>query len=180
MVETRPALTGDLSSTELMRWYWLRSELADLARSLGVSANGSKQELTARLVTSLDGGTPAVDSRRPAPSSPLVEPLTTATRIPAGQRCTQQLRHFFAGIVGPRFRFDAAMRDFIAAGAGQTLGDAVEHWNNTRSRSRPEIGAQFELNRFARDWHQIHPGGSREQARQAWSAHRALPVEARG
>jgi len=58
VAETRPALAKDMTSQELLRWYWLRSEPAGLARSVGVAAIGSKLELTARLVAYLDGGTP--------------------------------------------------------------------------------------------------------------------------
>lgn len=158
MTETRPDLTQDMSVQELQRWYWLRTELAGFARSVGVATSGSKQELTTRVVAYLDGGTPTTSgTRRPAPPPPLAEPLTTATLIPAGQRCTQQLRHDLTKVIGPSFRFDAAMRDFITGGAGQTLGAAVEHWHGTRSQPRPAIGVQFELNRFLRDWHHTIP-----------------------
>ena len=50
MTESRPALAEDMSGQELLRWYWLRSELATLALSVGVAASGGKQELTAQLV----------------------------------------------------------------------------------------------------------------------------------
>jgi hypothetical protein len=100
--------------------------------------------------------------------------------IPPGQRCSQELRVFFAQRVGRGFRFDAAMRDFIATGAGRTLGDAVEHWHATRSLPPPPIGQQFELNRFLHDWHAANPGGGRTEAIAAWRAHRSLPVDARG
>ena len=180
MAETQPALAKDMTSQELLRWYWLRSELTGLARSVGVAAIGSKQELTARLVAYLDGGTPTtVGVRRAAAPTPLAEPLTADTPIPAGQRCTQQLRRYFTDVIGPSFRFDAAMRTFIADGAGQTLSAAVDHWNRTRSQPRSEIGAQFELNRFIRDWHHDHPEGSRTQALRAWGIYRGRPVDAR-
>ena len=58
-------------------------------------------------------------------------------------------------------------------------GRPVEHWHATRSVGRPEIGGQFELNRFLRDWHRRHPGGSPVDARAAWRLHRRQPVDAR-
>jgi len=180
MTESRPALAEDMSGRELLRWYWLRSELINFARSVGVTTSAGKQELTARVVAYLDGGATSTTGVRRRSAPPLlVEPLTEATLIPAGQRCSQQLRRYFTGVIGPSFHFDAAMRDFIAGGAGQTLGVAVAHWHGTRSQPRAEIGAQFELNRFIRGWHHDHPGGSRAQALQAWSVYRALPVETR-
>lgn len=180
MTESRPILDEHLSGLELLRWYWLRNELAAFARSLDVAAHGSKQELTARLVAHLDHSTPPPPAPRRRPEPPaLPEPLTAATPIPVGQRCTQQLRRYFTAILGPSFSFDAAVRDFISNGKGRTLGDATTQWHATRSRPAPEIGSQFELNAFIRDWHHRHPEGSRAQALTAWRIHRALPVDAR-
>ncbi len=180
MTESRPTLDEHLTGQELLRWYWLRSELAAFARSLGVAASGAKRDLTARLVAHLDGSPSRSPTppRQPTPTA-LAEPLTAATLIPPGQRCTQQLRRYFTDLIGPSFAFDAAMRDFIFNGAGRTLGAAVNHWHFTRSQPQPEIGSQFELNAFIRDWHHHHSSGSHAQALHAWRIHRDLPVEAR-
>ena len=48
-------MSAALSGAELLRWYWLKTELVGLARQLSVSGSGSKVELTARLVALLDG-----------------------------------------------------------------------------------------------------------------------------
>ncbi|MEU8267526.1 hypothetical protein AB0B89_10185 [Sphaerisporangium sp. NPDC049002] len=82
-------------------------------------------------------------------------------------------------LVGAGFHFDAAMRDFVATGAGRTLGEAVKHWHATRNQERGEIGAPFELNRFLREWHAAHPGSGRQAALAAWREYRSLPVDAR-
>jgi len=179
VLETRPPLTPALSGAELRRWYWLREELAAFARTLGVSAGGGKQELTDRLAAHLDGRPVAPPPRRTPAAAPLPEPLSASTVLPIGQRCTQQLREWFTAEIGPAFRFDGPMREFVGGAAGRTLGDAVDHWHGTRSRPRGEIGEQFELNRFVRAWHLQHPDGARADALAAWRAHRALPVDAR-
>jgi hypothetical protein len=77
-----------------------------------------------------------------------------ATVIPPGLRYSQVLREWFTQQVGRGFAFDGAMRDFIAGGAGRTLGDVVAHWHATRAgAAQPtRIGAQFELNAFLRAW----------------------------
>lgn len=123
-------------------------------------------------------GTHTAPPSRPAAAA-LTEPLTAATVIPAGQRCSQQLRAFFTAEIGAGCRFDAAMRYFIADGAGRTLGDAIQHWHATHAEEPREIGAQFELNRFLRDWHAAHPGAGREAALAAWRDHRSRPVDGR-
>lgn len=180
MTGSRPHLDEGLTGTELQRWYWLHRELVGFARTLGVPTGGGKQVVIGRLVAHLDGRPlPAPPPRGGRAAPALAEPLTPATVIPAGQRCTQQLRRYLTEAVGPSFTFDARMRDFVAGGAGRTLGDAVVHWHSTRRLPAPEIGRQFELNAFLRRWYEEHPGGTRDEALDAWWAHRSLPVEAR-
>ncbi|MFJ5811266.1 hypothetical protein [Streptomyces sp. NPDC093093] len=73
--------------------------------------------------------------------------------------------------------FDAYIRTFVAEGAGRTLADAIAHWHATRQAAvqLQEIGSQFELNRFLRDWHAEHPAGSCAEVLAAWRAHRDRP-----
>lgn len=176
----RPTLDERLSAAELRRWYWLRSELVVLARSLGITAAGGKIELTDRLCAVLDGHPREAATPRRLTGAQLLGPLDDQTVIPPGQRCSEHLRRFFIARVGPSFRFDAATRDFIRASTGLTLGDAVRHWRATRTvDGPPDIAPQFELNRFTRDWCRDHPGGSRQGLAAAWLAHRSLPAELR-
>ncbi|MGW9438083.1 DUF6434 domain-containing protein [Streptomyces sp. NPDC055607] len=110
--------------------------------------------------------------------------MNGSTVIHEGQRCGQVLREHFRGEIGPGFRFDAAMRTFVAEGAGRTLADAVSHWHATRTRRTAarlrEIGSQFELNRFLRDWYAGHPAGSRAEALAAWRVHCDRPRDPEG
>lgn len=62
---------------------------------------------------------------------------------------------------------------------GLVASGAKADWAATRNLDRREIGAQFELNRFTREWHELNPTGDRDQALAAWQAHRALPIELR-
>ncbi|MEE6280692.1 DUF6434 domain-containing protein [Georgenia sp. MJ170] len=178
--EARPPLASVMSGAELRRWYWLRSELVDRARQLGVARHGSKTELLDRLAAALDGApAPARPPPRRAATRQLAEPVGPATVLPPGQRCSQVLRRFFAAEVGPAFRFDEHMRDFIAHGAGRTLAEAVDHWHRTRGAAIGPIGEQFEYNRFTRQWFAGTPDGSRQECMAAWQVHRALPVDRR-
>ncbi|MFI8824314.1 DUF6434 domain-containing protein [Streptomyces sp. NPDC053431] len=176
----RPALTPRLTGAELLRWYWTLEELTVLARTMGLSAGGGKAAVTARLAAALDGLPlpPAPARRRTAGASrQLTAPVDGSTVIPEGQRCSQVLRAWFRSELGPSFHFDATMRAYIAENAGRTLADAARHWHETRGEAaRPrEIGAQFELNRFLRDWHAARPTGSRAEALAAWHDHRSRP-----
>ncbi len=180
-IPARPALSEVVTGAELGRWYWLKAELIAHARELGIVSSGSKADLTERIAAHLDGRPAALGAvRRPsAASAQLSGPLDADTVIPAGQRASRALRAYFVDVVGPSFRFDQAMRTFITDGAGRTLGEAVDHWYGTRDRPRPEIGVQFEFNRFIRDWHRDHPSGTRAEALAAWGRYRSLPRDRR-
>ncbi|GHI86704.1 DUF6434 domain-containing protein [Streptomyces xanthophaeus] len=178
----RPALTRELSGTELVRWYWTLAELTAFARQLGLSPAGGKAALTDRLAAVLDGRPeprPVRTARRGGRQ--LAAPVDGATVIPEGQRCSQVLRAYFTQEIGPAFHFDAFMRDYVAQGAGRTLAQAVTHWHATRERAAEpqEVGAQFEFNRFLREWHARHPDATRTEALAAWRAHRARPKDRR-
>ncbi|WP_404321018.1 hypothetical protein [Arthrobacter luteolus] len=177
----RPALSPSLGPAEFRRWYWLKEELQAFARTQEISAAGSKEQLAERIAAFLSGAPLPPPAARPHVSRQrLVPPLTIHTVIPAGHPCSQVLREFFVNALGPGFRFDAPMREFFAANDGTaTLAAALDHWHATRDTAARPISPQFELNRFSRDWHAAHPGGSRDQMIQAWKAYRALPVDQR-
>jgi hypothetical protein len=174
-------LTDRLSTEEFLRWYWLRAELAAFSRALGLGAGGAKTELTDRIAACLAGRSVRAPVRHRRRPGRLAEPLTSATAIPADQPCSQQVRQWLVGAVGPSFRFDAAMREFFASIDGpRTLGDAVTHWPRTRHQPRRVIDPQFELNRFTRRWHRDHPEGSHRDLLTDWAVYRAQPVDQRG
>lgn len=180
--EQRPDLAAIMGGAELRRWYWLKEELQGFARNLGVSAAGSKETLTARLVARLDGE----PFTEPAPSrtgktAQLTGPLAANSVIPRGQRCSQVVRAWFVEQVGPSFGFDAAMREFFAHTDGtQTMHDALEYYRATRDQTNKPIDAQFEYNRFTRSWHETHPAGTRNELLTAWREYRAQPIDQRG
>ncbi|AZI59145.1 hypothetical protein EH165_14340 [Nakamurella antarctica] len=178
----RPLLERTLSGRELRRWYWLKDELICFARLLGVRSHGSKEVLTDRIAAHLDGVPfPESTAKLPAARCQLGPQLTTASVIPIGQRCSQNVRQFFTEQIGPAFRFDAAMRHFFAATDGtQTLGDAIDHWQSTRGSRNMAIDRQFEFNRFTRTWHAEHPQSPRSELLAAWATYRASSVDMRG
>lgn len=179
----RPALDSGLSAQEFQRWYWLKSELIDFARSLDIKTAGSKTVLTERIAATLDGQTfqePATLRCR-GTSRQLSGRLSLQTVIPQGQRCSQVVRAWMTEHVDGGFHFDKHMREFFAQTNGtQTLQDAAEHWLATRGVSKDSIDPQFEYNRFTRAWYEEHPDGTRHELLAAWRDYRARPIDERG
>ena len=177
----RPPLSRELTGTEFLRWYWLKDELAEFARSLGIRTTGGKELLTRRIAATLDGTSftePAPKRQTGGPQ--LNGPLTASTVIPRGQRCSQVVRAWFVEQVGDSFGFDAEMRAFFASTDGtQTLHDALVHYRATRDQGRRAIDSQFEYNRFNRAWHEAHPDGARHELIEAWREYRRRPADER-
>ena len=178
----RPLLEQTLTGAELLRWYWLKDELVDFARALGLGVGGGKEALTTRIAAHLDGEEfHEAKVNRVTARGQLGSRLTADTVIPIGQRCSQNLRRWFDEQIGPSFRFNQEMRDFFAHTDGtQTLDDALQHWHATRERGPNNIDRQFEFNRFTRAWHLHNPQGTRQELLVAWAGYRAAPVDKRG
>ena len=148
-----------------------------MAREAGVSTSGNKAELAARVEAALAGRPlPEVKRRK---RTRLEGELTRETVIPEGVVLSRHLREWFESVLGPSFRSDRHLREFLRDGAGRTLGDAVDHYRATRASEPSEIEPQFELNRFARVWWQEHPEGSRAELMEAWRSYRNTPVNRR-
>jgi hypothetical protein len=170
--DRRPEPSPDLDKAEFERWYWTQAELRQIARGLGISTGGRKDELAARVSAALAGR--PLPKEAPRRRSRLEGPLSRETVIPEGLILSRNLREWFEGEVGADFRADRHLREFLQEGAGKTLGEAVDHY-----RPLSEIESQFELNRFTRRWWKANPGGTRAQLLEAWRLYRETPVERR-
>ncbi len=175
--KVRPDLSAALSAEEFDRWYWTKVELATFARSLGVSASGSKMEIADRIRATLDGSVAISPPRRTR--NRLNAPMAENSVIPANVILSRELREWFVEHAGAGFHFNGHMREFLATGEGATLGAAVQHWHATKDVPVTEIAPQFELNRFTRQWRKDHPNGTHQELMAAWHHHRATPTDQR-
>ena len=82
-METRPALSKELSSKVFMEYYYLKEELASFCHDNGLPVTGSKQELTDRIAFFLDTGkTKPPAAKRTTANRNLVSDITrTSTRM---------------------------------------------------------------------------------------------------
>ena len=171
----RPALTPSLSEREFVRWYWLKRELVDFCRAQGVPAGGSKQAVAERVAARLAGRPIRRVGVARAVRDSMPQRFSASTVIGSGWRLTRSLRGYFEGVHGPGFRFNAALRAFIAAGEGRALGEASDCYRRSLVAGTGPIAAQFEYNRHMRDFFRRNPGATRDEALASWWAQRAAP-----
>ena len=172
----RPAFSRQLSASEFQRWYWLKSELVDACRLLGVSPTGSKPDLSARIAAALSGGgVPNVAPRRVRGEMP--ERFTLETRIGNGWRCNPALGTFLRAHAGRRFRFNATVRTFVHTQVGAPVSAIVACYRASVAPGavKPALPPQLEYNRHMQLYAQEHPGATRAEVLSAWRARRARP-----
>ncbi|MFZ6027419.1 MAG: DUF6434 domain-containing protein [Chloroflexota bacterium] len=166
----RPSLTNQLDPAEFARCYWLKAELIAFCRQNHLPSGGAKQALAERIAGFLAGEKPSAEVSPRAQAGAMPTHFTRSMQVGAGWRCSQALRAFFEQEIGPRFHFDATMRDLIHHGCGKTLEEVILCWQSAQEQPpvEREIAPQFEYNRHIRDYFKTHPGASLQEAIRAW------------
>ena len=182
----RPPILEIKTGAELKNWYWLKAEIVDHARALGVSPSGQKFDIIDRVAHFLDTG----EKLRPKPARPAVArtsaakdwhsmPLARTTLIDAGYRNTQNVRRFFKAEIGPRFSFNIEFMAWMKANPGKTLGDAVDEWlrieAERKAGKRAAIPHHNQFNAYVRDYFDANSDGTMDEVRQLWRRKRNLP-----
>lgn len=178
----RPPLSLGLSLAEFQAHYWLKTELLDFCRHVGLPRHGGKLEIAARIEQVLATGrlVSKAPDRRPkrlAPPRALARELTRETVIGPGFRCSQQARAFFEAAIGPSFHFSTAFQAFLRAHPEETLQDAIDEWHRLKAagRQQKELAPQFQYNRHMQEFFRDNPLATREEAIAAWWRKRGRP-----
>lgn len=179
----RPNLTKDISVEIFKDFYWLKEELQSYCRDNGLSATGSKIEISDRIETYLRTGEikkPIRKSRANKKIEPQVE-LNIDTVITENHRCSQDVRAFFETVI-PKFHFSTYIQNYFKNNIGKTYRDVVNAWYEEEERKKnpsykKKIAPQFEYNQFIRDFFADpkNQGKSREEAIEFWKEIKKLP-----
>lgn len=179
----RPSLNKDLNVDVFRDFYWLKEELQTFCRENGISASGSKLEITDRIAIFLETGKIHNPMRRrsSSPKENQIEELSLDTVITENHRCSQVVRAFFKSVI-PKFHFSTYIQNYFKESVGKTYRDAVDAWYEEEERKKDpsyqkQIGAQFEYNQFTRDYFSDprNKDKNREDAIEAWNAIKVLP-----
>ncbi|MEM8557287.1 MAG: DUF6434 domain-containing protein [Bacteroidota bacterium] len=171
---SRPSLTEHLAVEDFLDYYWLKAELVGFCQRMRLPTAGPKVEVRERVAAYLRDGTVLKPApKRSGPVDPMPETLTGTTLIGRGWTCGQRLRAFFEAEVGPAFRFNRALIDFVKTGVGRSLSEAVAVWRASKENPERPIEAQLEFNRHTRAYHRHHPDATREEVLRAWKEKRS-------
>lgn len=180
----RPTLTKSISLEDFQNYYWLKAELQTFCREHGLPASGSKIEITERISHYLHTGKILKNSsdQKVSKASLSYKDLSLQTIITKNHRCSEDVRAFFKDKIGANFRFTVALQKFFKENVGKTYEDAITFWYEENERKKDPtykttISAQFEYNRFTRDFFE-DPNNKRKSkadAIAAWNEIKAKP-----
>jgi hypothetical protein len=165
MNKKRPRLVRALDPGDVRRYYWLKEELTQFCRQLGIPASGRKLEILKRIEVFLRTGKVirperiilgANEDKSESRGAASKADLTLATPV-VNFKSDQRTREFFESIIGPQFHFTAHLNQFMRGREDLTYGDLVKEWLAERERRKdksykPEIMKSGEYNRYIRDF----------------------------
>lgn len=178
----RPNLTSDISTESFKEFYWLKEELQSFCRKNGLSASGSKIEISDRIEIFLRTGEIIKPVRKLVNKTIDSQvDLSLDTIITENHRCSQDVRVFFKTVI-PKFHFSTYIQNYFKNNIGKTYRDAVNAWFEEEERKKDpsykkNIAPQFEYNQFIRDFFADpkNQGKSRDEAIEAWNEIKKLP-----
>ena len=173
----RPILDKEIDIQDFQSYYWLKEELQSFCREHGMSASGSKIELSNRILIFLETGKIETPIRKRASSKTKEnEILSLDTVITKCHRCSQKARKFFKQEIGPHFHFSTYIQNYFKENVGKTYRDVVDAWNEEEIRKKDPsyqtvLAPQFEYNQFIRDYFADlqNKGKKREEAIASWN-----------
>lgn len=180
-MDTRPILSKAISLEDFQKFYWLKEELLTFCRQEGLSTQGGKLEIAARIEHFLTTGQEKKAAKRSKPKSTFDwsrEALSDKTVITDNYKNTENVRAYFKQCIGPQFKFNVEFMNWMKANLGKTLGEAVSQYKTIRSNAvnnhEKVISPQFEYNTYLRDFLKDNPECDRKLGIQLWNIKRKL------
>ena len=178
----RPNLDKKISLKDFNEFYWLKKELVDFGRTIGISTSGGKIEIADRIRDYLSTGkVTKIETKKIKITSKFSwnnETLTRDTIITDNYKNGEKARSFFVREIGSHFAFNVIFMKWIKENVGKNLGDAIAEWNRIYDMKNDknyvsEIDPQFEYNRYMRAFLNDNPELSSKDAMKFWKLKRS-------
>ncbi len=173
----KPILNKEISLEDFNDFYWLKEELIQFCRTMGISSTGGKIEIANRIRIYLSTGkivkqvknTHKITSKFDWAN----EVLTKNTVITDSYKNGENVRNFFIQEIGSHFKFNVIFMKWMKENIGKTLGDAIIEWKRIEALKKDrnyvsEISPQFEYNRYMRAFLKDNPNLSSKEAMKFW------------
>lgn len=179
---TRPKLDENISIENFQNYYWLKKELVDFCRNLGINTSGGKIDISYRIEQYLKTGEKIVHSEREKSISKFnwnSTKLDLNTLITDNFSCTENVRSFFKQTIGENFKFNVPFLKWLKSNNRKTLEEAIEKWKEINAHKKDtnfktEIAPQFEYNTYIREFMSDNRNLSMKDAINCWNSKRYL------
>lgn len=177
----RPNLDNKISLKDFNEFYWLKKELIEFCRTIGISTSGEKIEIADRIRNYLlTGKVKKTETKKIKITSKFNwnnEILTRETIITDNYKNGEKVRSFFIREIGSHFAFNVIFIKWIKENVGKNLGDAIIEWNRIYEMKNDknyvsEIDPQFEYNRYMRAFLKDNTEMSSKDAMKYWKLKR--------
>ena len=179
-MDKRPNLNKRINIKDFQDFYWLKVELVNFCREIGISGSGGKIEIASRISEYLETGKVLkTKTKKTKKLSKATHPITKATVIGIEYRSYKEKKEFFQSVIGRQFHFTVHLLDYFKQNAGKkTYSDFINEWYKEQELNKDpnfvkEIAPQFEYNTYIRDFLKDNPNKSKKEAIEYWKIKRA-------
>ncbi|MEL7460968.1 MAG: DUF6434 domain-containing protein [Pseudomonadota bacterium] len=174
--ETRPPIETITTAAELRRWYWLKTDLVDRARTLGLKTTGGKFDILDRIAAFLETGAAPEEAKRKVASrfDWHSAALDDGTVLTDSYKNTQNVRRYFKARLGDGFKFNIEFMAWLKGNTGRTLAEACDEYRAMKLREaapgfQSDIAHHNQFNQYTRDFLADNPGAGMEEVRRVWA-----------
>jgi uncharacterized short protein YbdD (DUF466 family) len=185
MNSKRPDLNKRISVKDFKDFYWLKSELVNFCREVGVGSSGGKIEIANRISEYLETGKHKTNCAHTLRSRSMsiikkpklpkaTQPITEEVVIGIEYRTYKEKKDFLKSVIGNQFHFTIHLLDYFKKNAGKkTYNDLINEWYKEQEIKKDpnfikEIAPQFEYNTYIRDFMKDNPNKTRKDAIKFW------------
>lgn len=173
----RPPLEVTLDESTFLDYYYLKEELTDFCKTVGLPTSGGKLELTQRIAHYLKTGEILPQESKTRSTSPQAQTLTENSLIEENFVSSEIKRAFFKEKIGNTFSFNVPFQKWLKANAGKTYAQAIEAYYiilEEKKTADKVIDKQFEYNTYIRDFFKHNKDKSLSDAITCWKYKKSL------
>lgn len=181
----KPILDKNISIKDFKDYYWLKEELLEFCRLIGINSSGGKIDISNSILDFLEKGEIITNTHTKRTNKISTfdwnkEKLDINTLITDNYKNTENVRAFFQSSIGIHFKFNVAFMNWMKVHEGKTLGDAVHQWMaitklKKDKNHKTQIAPQFEYNRYMREFLADNPNMTTKDAINSWKIKRDKP-----
>lgn len=173
----RPPLEITLDESTFRDYYYLKEELTDFCKTVGLPTSGGKLELTQRIAHYLKTGEILPQESKTRNTSPQAQTLTENSLIEENFVSSEIKRAFFKEKIGNTFSFNVPFQKWLKANAGKTYAQAIKAYYTIleeKKTAEKVIDKQFEYNTYIRDFFKDNKDKSLNDAIICWQYKKSL------